>query len=291
MIDLHCHILPGIDDGAADLDTSLGMARAFVADGVTTVACTSHILPGLYHNTGPRIRTATNALQQFLRREGVPLHLVTGADNHITPSFVSELTSGQLLALADSRYVLVEPPHHVAPPRLEEMFFALVVGGFVPILTHPERLDWIKSHYPLLERLLRIGVWMQITAGSLAGAFGRKGQYWAERMLEEGRVHIIATDAHDVSRRPPNLSRGRDLAAMRVGQEEAQHMVLTRPAGVLRNVAPQFLPTPKGTALDLTLSYTGGSHSGGSDDVAEIPSGSGAGLLRGFVRQLRHLFE
>src|SRR5262245_1209776 len=119
MIDLHCHILPGIDDGAADASVSIAMARAFVSDGVTVVACTPHILPGVYHNSGPQIRESTNNLQQILQREGVGIQLVTGADNHVTPSFISELASGHLLSLADSRYVLVEPPHHVAPPRLE----------------------------------------------------------------------------------------------------------------------------------------------------------------------------
>ena len=145
------------------------------------------------------------------------------------PSFVAELRSGHLLSLADTRYVLVEPPHHVAPPRLEDLFFNLLVAGYVPILTHPERLTWIKSHYQAVQRLVQAGVWMQITAGSLAGAFGRNARYWAERMLDEGCVHILATDAHDVNRRPPNLSHGRELAAKRVGDVEAEHLVVTRP--------------------------------------------------------------
>src|SRR6476620_4371392 len=119
MIDLHCHILPGIDDGAADLSTSIAMAKAFVADGVSVVACTPHILPGLYHNSGTQILQATARLQQTLNREGISLQLVAGADNHIVPDFVAQLRSGQLLPLADSRYVLVEPPHHIPPPRLE----------------------------------------------------------------------------------------------------------------------------------------------------------------------------
>ena len=145
MIDLHCHILPGLDDGATDLSVSIAMANAFVADGVTVVACTPHILPGLYHNSGPQIRQATAHLQHALEREGIPLRLVSGADNHIVPGFVAELRSGHLLSLADTRYVLVEPPHHVAPPRLEDLFFNLLVAGYVPILTHPERLTWIKD--------------------------------------------------------------------------------------------------------------------------------------------------
>jgi protein-tyrosine phosphatase len=244
MIDLHCHILPGIDDGAGDLETSLAMARTFVADGVLIVACTPHILPGLYHNSGPQIRDATAKLQQLLIERGIPLRLTTGADNHVIPGFLSELRSGKLLSLADSRYVLVEPPHHVAPPRLEELFFNLITANYVPILTHPERLTWINSAYASMERLYTAGAWFQVTAGSLSGDFGRNARYWAERLLDEGKVHLLATDAHDLKARAPRLSRGRELAAKRVGEVEAQNLVVTRPRGVLQNVPPSELPHP-----------------------------------------------
>jgi protein-tyrosine phosphatase len=245
MIDLHCHLLPAIDDGATDISVSIAMAKAFVIDGVTVVACTPHILPGVYANSGPKIRTATAELQRAFEEEGIPLRLVTGADNHITPTFVAELSSGHLLSLADSRYVLVEPPHHVVPPRMEDLFFSMLVAGYVPVLTHPERLSWIESHYPTIVRLVQAGVWMQITAGSLAGAFGRRAKYWSERMLDEGYVHILATDAHDELRRPPNLSLGREFAAKRLGDTEAEHLVVTRPSGILHNELPSNLPALK----------------------------------------------
>ena len=244
VIDLHCHILPGIDDGAATLDVSLEMARASVADGVTAIACTPHILPGLYHNTGPQIREATSRLQEALDAANIPLRLVTGADVHITPDLVPGLRSGRLLSLADSRYVLVEPPHHVAPVKMGDVFFKLLLSGYIPILTHPERLSWIEAQYSTLQGLVRGGVWMQITAGSLTGAFGRSAQYWANRMLDEGCAHILATDAHDMGRRAPDLSKGCELAAKRLGSKEAEHLVLTRPLGILTNALPGTLPLP-----------------------------------------------
>jgi protein-tyrosine phosphatase len=255
MIDLHSHILPGLDDGAADLSVSMAMARAYAADGVTVVACTPHILPGLYDNTGPAIRQAAARLQRALNEEGIPLTLTTGADNHITPNFVDELRSGHLLSLSDTRYALVEPPHHVPPPRLEDLLFNMLAAGYVPILTHPERLTWIRNHYPAVQRLARAGTWMQITAGSLAGRFGDSARYWAERMLDEGLVHIIATDAHDVKRRPPNLSAGRELVAKRVGSEEAEKLVLGRPQAVLRNDPPAALVPPNLAVAEARLVY------------------------------------
>ena len=276
MIDLHCHILPGVDDGAADMATAIDMAKAFVSDGVTVVACTPHILPGLYHNSGPQIRQATAQLQRVITERGIPLQLVSGADNHVVPEFLEELRSGKLLSLADTRYVLVEPPHHVAPPRLEELFFSLVAGQYVPILTHPERLTWISSNYAALTRLNAAGVWFQITAGSLTGDFGRNARYWAERLLDEGRVHLLATDAHDLKRRAPCLSRGREVAAKRIGEVEAENLVVTRPRGVLHNVPPSDLPLPtagpRPSAVDTgeTTAGSSRSHSGGSNIVGRL---------------------
>jgi len=162
-----------------------------------------------------------------------------------------------LLSLADTRYVLVEPPHHVAPPRLEDLFLSLLVAGFVPILTHPERLTWIETHYQTVQRLAQAGVWMQLTAGSLSGAFGRRPRYWGDRMLDEGLVHLLATDAHDTKRRPPNLSVAREYAAKRVGDSEAEHLVVTRPWGVLMNELPSNLPVPQSALSAPELVYNG----------------------------------
>lgn len=235
MIDLHSHILPGLDDGANNLEVSIEMARAYVAQGVTCVACTPHILPGLYQNSGPQIRLAVKEMQRHLDATGISLRLVCGADNHIVPNFVNLLQSGHLLSLADSRYVLVEPPHHLAPIRLENLFFDILAGSYIPILTHPERLAWIEKNYEKIRRLAERGVWMQITSGSLLGRFGKRARYWAERMLAEGLVHIMATDAHDTSHRPPDLLRGRLLAEKRVGARMAKDLVETHPMIVLSN--------------------------------------------------------
>jgi len=294
MIDLHCHILPGIDDGPADLSVSLEMARAMAADGVSVVACTPHILPGVYHNSGPQIRRLVAQFGQILEQERISLRLATGADNHMVPSFVASLRSGHLLTLAESRYVLVEPPHHLPPVRLEDFFFELMTAGYVPVLTHPERLSWTKSHYGAIQRMVRAGVWMQITAGSLAGDFGQSSQYWAERMLEDGNVHILATDAHDVERRPPILGKGRELAARRVGDREAEHLVETRPRKVLANEPVSNMPLPGAPALSQGAASAKADSRLDTYDRRDWRFGSGRGRrghLRWFSDGLRGLFK
>ena len=242
MIDLHCHMLPGIDDGAPDLEVALAMARCAVADGIVTSACTPHIYPGLYENSKAGIEAAVLALQAELDAEGIALRLVVGADTHLTPTLVADLRNGLIPTIAGSRYLLLEPPHHVAPPRFEESMFQLMAAGYVPVITHPERLSWIETHYEIFGRLSHSGAWMQLTAGSLTGRFGRRPNYWADRMLDEGLVDILATDAHHIHKRPPMLAEGRDAAAKRVGDMEAGHMVSTRPQGILADTSPQSLP-------------------------------------------------
>ena len=242
MLDLHHHLLPAIDDGATDLAMALDMARMAAADGITTVACTPHIYPGLYDNTRDGIVAAIAALQAQLDQEGIALRLVEGADVHLDLGLLEGIRGGRIPTLAGSRYLLLEPPHHVAPPRFEDTVFQLMVAGYVPVITHPERLSWIEGHYEVFQRLVKAGSWMQITAGSVTGRFGKRPRYWAERMLDEHLVHILATDAHHPRRRPPLLAEGRDAAANRVGEQEATHMVVTRPQGIVDNLEPGELP-------------------------------------------------
>lgn len=248
MIDLHCHLLPGIDDGAVDLDDSLAMARAAVADGITVTACTPHIFPGLYENKGPDIRQAIARLRAALEEADIPLRLVTGADVQLAVDLAGGLKSGAILSLNDSRYFLFEPPHHTAPPRLEETVFNIMAAGWQPVVTHPERLHWIENHYDTMCKLAHAGAWMQLTAGSVTGRFGRRAKYWSERMLDEGLVHILATDAHNMRNRAPRLAEARDAVAQRLGERAATDMVLTRPQGILDDLDPTALPPAEGLA-------------------------------------------
>lgn len=242
MIDLHCHMLPAIDDGAPDLAVALAMARCAVADGITVTACTPHIYPGLYENHRDGIVAAIAELQRQLDAEGIPLQLMAGADTHLAPDLIKSIHEGRIPTLNHGRYLLLEPPHHVAPPRFEDSVFQLMASGLVPVITHPERLSWIESHYDIFARLADRGVFMQLTSGSLTGRFGRRPRYWAERMLDEHRVQLLATDAHHIDKRPPLLAEGREAAALRIGAEQAHHLVVTRPRGMLENLPPDQLP-------------------------------------------------
>jgi protein-tyrosine phosphatase len=246
MIDLHCHMLPGIDDGAPNLATALEMARIAVADGITHTACTPHIYPGLYENNAAGIEKAVQSLRGHLREANIPLQITTGSDAHLVPELLSGLQSGRVATLHKTRYFLLEPSHHVAPPRFRDTVFEIMVAGYHPVITHPERLTWVGDHYDDFVYLARQGVWMQITAGALTGKFGKAAQNWGERFLEDGITHIIASDAHTTGRRAPIMSQARQVAERRLGEAEAQMLVCTRPEAILRNLAPKTVAPPPG---------------------------------------------
>jgi protein-tyrosine phosphatase len=242
MIDLHSHILPGIDDGSKSLDMSLAMARMAVDDGIKVMACTPHIYPGLYMNDTVGITAARDALQLALDENGIPLKLTTGADVHLVPGLLERLREGTVPCLHNTRYLLLEPSHHVAPPRFAESVFQLVAAGYVPVITHPERLTWVEDHFQVFVDMTKQGAWMQITAGALTGAFGPRAKYWGERFLGEGLTHILASDAHSAGRRAPLLSQARDIAQRMLGPEEALLLVEGRQTALMNNVSPSEVP-------------------------------------------------
>jgi protein-tyrosine phosphatase len=141
MIDLHCHILPGIDDGSPNLETSLAMARMALEDGITQMACTPHIYPGMYENNAKAIAEATKQLQESLNLAGIPLKLTYASDTHVVPDLVKKLKNGDVPTFNAGKYFLLEPPHHVAPPNFEGFVFEVMAAGYIPIVTHPERLS------------------------------------------------------------------------------------------------------------------------------------------------------
>jgi protein-tyrosine phosphatase len=238
-------MLPGIDDGAQDVATSLAMARIAVSDGIRVTACTPHIYPGLYENTADGIARAVDEFRRELTQADVGLQLTYGADIQLVPELLVGLRRGSHPTLHQSRYYLFEPPHHTIPVRFHETLYDTIAAGYVPLITHPERLTWLDDeHYSWFVQAAREGAWIQVTSGALTGRFGRKAQYWGERMLDDGMVHILATDSHDPHHRPPVLSEGRDVAAKWLGEAEAARLVTERPQAVLDNTDPAAVPPP-----------------------------------------------
>lgn len=259
MIDLHSHILPALCDGSQNMETSLAMARLAVEDGTTHLACTPHIYPGVYANSTATIAPVMQMLQAELDLQGIPLTLVMGADVHMVPEVMEGLKQGRIPTLHGSRYFLLEPSHHVPVPYFLEQIENFLNAGYVPVITHPERLRWLDEHYQDFIQAARIGAWLQITAGAITGNFGPSAKKRAERLLLDNVVHIIASDAHSIEHRPPTMSAGVAEAIRILGDEtEVMRMVNGRPQMILDNAEPDALPLPAGLFEKIPLPLAGG---------------------------------
>jgi protein-tyrosine phosphatase len=204
VIDLHCHLLPGIDDGARDIGTSIAMARAAVDGGVEAIVATPHVSPRYPNDPGALARRCAE-LQAALDDAGVALRVHTGAE--ISHSVVRDLGDDALRAsaLGGGKYLLLEPPYTGPAPFIDRLVGELQRKGFGVVLAHPERIGAFQRDIELLERLVDGGAVCSVTAGSLTGQFGGTVKRFTRDMLARGLVHNLASDAHDARRRPPAL--------------------------------------------------------------------------------------
>lgn len=230
MIDLHCHILPGLDDGAQTLEDSLEMARVAAADGIRTIAATPHA--DLWGSSPDRedLEERVAQLQSALDAEGIPVRIVPGLENHLTP----DLLTGGIVPINHTRYALVELPFEEFPFYVESTLFELQLKGLTPILAHPERNAVLRSDPEALRRLVERGILAQLTAASLLGVFGKKTREASETFLRQGLVHVLSTDSHSsTGGRRPVLSDALAVAERLVGRERAEAMVIGVPEQIV----------------------------------------------------------
>lgn len=245
MIDLHCHILPGVDDGPESQDESLSMARKAVEDGIYTIVATPHTLNGIYINPVKEVTSRVAALQEALSKNHIKLQLYAGADVYLCPNMLERIESGDAGTINDSRkYILLELPSQIVPPGVKDEIFSLKLNGITPIISHPERNSAIQHDTDILYELIRMGALSQVTAMSITGDFGEMALQCSERLLKHRLVHIIASDAHSSDSRPPILSQAVEAAAEIMGNyKEAEHMVTEVPATILSGVIIE-IPEP-----------------------------------------------
>ncbi len=245
MIDIHHHLLPGIDDGSRDLENSVAMVRMAVDDGITHIAATPHA-----NHTFNYSRDRNEALLQQVR-EALPqdtaarVTLGLGCDFHLNFENIEDAhLHRQRYTINETEYLLIELPDFNIPVNLEDVLYRMRVDGLTPILTHPERNATLQRRPELLQTWIENGLLVQITAGSVTGNFGSKAESMAWRLLRSGAVHFLATDAHDLVRRPPQMSAARQLLTKKLGDGTADLLPVANPLAVFegRSLPPQLSP-------------------------------------------------
>ena len=237
MIDLHCHLLPGIDDGPETLEEALEMARIAVAGGIEAAYVTPHLHVGRWDNDLPGISAAVQAYRAALAEAGIPLELGFAAEVRLDYEILPLIEAGRvpfLGTLDGYQVMLLEFPHSHVPVGANEFTAWLLARGIRPMIAHPERNKDLLRDPQKLEPFVREGCLLQLTADAVAGNFGELCAARAREFLERGWVSVLASDAHDTVERPPRIAPGRDAAAMIVGEEEALRLVQGTPLRIVR---------------------------------------------------------
>ncbi|MFU8833017.1 MAG: tyrosine-protein phosphatase [Wenzhouxiangella sp.] len=241
LIDIHCHMLPGIDDGAKDMAQALSMARLAVTDGIRTVVVTPHHLNGVYVNRASTIQSVLNSFREALLGEGIGLKILPGSELHLVPELPAELAAGHAMTLANQgRFVLVELPVHTVPMGSEQILDQIISQGLTPIIAHPERNRQLCQNEDLLADWVSMGCLAQATAQSCTGQFGPAAQSAVRTMIAGGLVHFLASDAHRDRRRVPQLTIAREAVARWTSPAVAELLTETFPEAVINGKAPDL---------------------------------------------------
>jgi len=239
MVDIHCHILPAIDDGSDSWEMTAKMCRMAALDGITHIVATPHCDAQFDYDR----EHFTDMLATLSEVANGHLTFSIGCDFHVSPHNVADaMADPQRFAIGDSQYLLVEFDHHGIPSNASELLMALISRGMVPIITHPERNAFLIKHPENVLRFVESGCLVQVTANAFTGFWGPKSRKAAEWLLHREAVHVVASDAHDLSMRPPVLSEARDRVAALAGVEIADALVMHNPAAIVAGQHVAFSP-------------------------------------------------
>ena len=233
MIDLHHHCLPGVDDGPSSLAEAVDLCKMAADEGIDTIVATPHVLRGRWRS---RTRAEYASILDELRsKTGTAPRILLGSEYFFGHDMDDMLRNESILPLAGSRYVLVEFASHAIPPMVREPLYRAQLEGWTPLIAHPERNLVFRSNPEILASLLRIGVKTQVTTGSMTGDFGKEAEAASIDWLQRGWIHVMATDAHNTTRRPPRFQAARKRVVELAGEEIAQALFTENPKSIVEN--------------------------------------------------------
>lgn len=239
MIDIHCHILPGLDDGPKTIEESVAMAEDAIADGIKEVVATPHASTS--HVFDYKIVRAVK--EQLQQRLGDRLRLATGCDFHLSPENLKAVNRDPArFCINQKDYLLVEFNEFSIPPHMDQTLHELQLAGIRPIVTHPERNGILRTNPERLVKWVRLGCFAQVTAGSLTGVFGPPARDVAWGWIASGLIHFVASDAHNTARRPLKLKFAYDEVSERFGEEKAEALFVLNPRAVLAGSPLPHIP-------------------------------------------------
>lgn len=244
MIDIHSHILPGIDDGAKTEQDSLDMAIAAVEQGVTKIVASPHHKNGTFDNYKEDILTHVSVLNDLFQTEGVPLEVIAGQEVRIYGEIIEDWEREDILSVNDSKYLLIEFPSDSVPHYSEQLLYDLQMAGIKPVIVHPERNRELLQNHRRMYELVRNGALTQVTAGSVVGKFGKQIEEFTHQLIEANLTHFIASDAHNTTTRGFCIQEALDVVKKQYGVE-TQYMFMENGYLLIDNMnVNRMEPTP-----------------------------------------------
>ena len=235
MIDIHSHILPGVDDGARSIEESIKILQKAADAGVTTIVATPHVLDVPSKSEWQGVSNIFNQLKQRIVQENIHIEMILGAEVFISPDLPQSIEENRELCINNGSYVLLELPVLEIPPFTMQTIFELLIKGIQPIVAHPERYFEIQKDVTKLYKLVKRGVLTQLNCGSLLGRYGKRVQKTARTLLKHNLIHMIASDIHSIPDGSYPLSQGVSIAAEVVGMKRAMDMVSVTPEKVINS--------------------------------------------------------
>ncbi|HHW57024.1 MAG TPA: capsular biosynthesis protein [Clostridia bacterium] len=212
MVDIHCHILPNLDDGSESVDISKEMALIAVEDGIKSIVATPHYIEYEHEVSKKAILKSCQELNQLLIQNGINLKILPGCEAFISPTLVESYKKGEIMSINDmGKYILIELPVTNYPEYVEDVIFDFKVIGVIPIIAHIERYSYVRGDFEVIYRLINKGALMQVNSTSIIGLFGDKLKNKAIELVKHNMVHFIASDAHTTRGRSPRIARAFEI--------------------------------------------------------------------------------
>ncbi|GKU84875.1 tyrosine-protein phosphatase [Niallia sp. NCCP-28] len=219
MIDIHCHILPGIDDGAKTIEDSLEMAKVAAEEGIKTIIATPHHRNNQFINKKEEILQYVEDLNKMLVQQNMPINILPGQEVRIFGEVLEDYEKGEILTLNHTKYLFIEFPSSSVPRYAERLLYDIQTQGIIPIIVHPERNKELQEKPELMYKLVQNGALTQVTGASVSGYFGKKVKQFSEQLIEANLTHFIASDAHNTSTRTFKMNQAFDEIEAKFGSD------------------------------------------------------------------------